>query len=546
MRYIPVLCVVLAESLIPAAAAGEAPPAAAAGIRAEATRPNLGEEGRPLPLASHWCTGSHTLSKGWAPAWQMQLVEKGHHILPWFRHPSRTGGLGEEDLPAFREYFEEPIRKAAAWKLPIVLVATQWESDLSRKPYVDLPPAQNPNVVTSDGKVLKMVSPFGPREPWRRCGRAWTDNVRLKKLQEWYPDPPLVIFLSNNEHHKLRWHKVEQSKRYLEKHGKGRDDDFKRRVVADGWIERYRALQQGMREGLASATWQKNAIFMGYGAFGPAHLGRWGGWPNYSLHSKGRISPYPLMWDGASPSYYTHDWNPSTDHKAWSPQIQFMNLVFMKREALKLNPRFWLEFSVWDGYTSSKKRQEKYPSKRTIYKLSGQTYNPTRYGGFVQFGMWLLRPRAVREFRGWIFPWKDGVDYFMAIVRAVDRVHANATLRHWWRKGRLVANRTKKHIYQAGIPEEYRDADRWFLLDASVNPQEYPWELFWNVPVFALALVQGEAPARQWLLYAHSPIKDRQGVRLTIPGYRAVAVDVSVGGSFYVVDEKSGGVAAVR
>jgi len=37
------------------------------------------------------------------------------------------------------------------------------------------------------------------------------NNPQLKRLQAWYPDPPRVIFLFENEHPKLRWHKAEES-----------------------------------------------------------------------------------------------------------------------------------------------------------------------------------------------------------------------------------------------------------------------------------------------------------------------------------------------
>ena len=126
--------------------------------------------------------------------------------------------------------------------LPITFVGSQWESGLSGEPYVSLPPDQNPNVVTTDGAIVKAVCPFGPLAPWREIGRKHTDNPWMKQLQQWYPNPPLVIFLSNNEHSKLRWTEVEKSKRYLDQYGPGRDADFKRKVVADGWIERYRVL----------------------------------------------------------------------------------------------------------------------------------------------------------------------------------------------------------------------------------------------------------------------------------------------------------------
>ena len=175
--------------------------------------------------------------------------------------------------------------------------------------------------------------------------------------------------------------------------------------------------------------------------------------------------------------------------------------------------------------------------------MQGQNYGPDRYAGYVQFGMWLLRPRAVREYRGWTFPWEDqddwegGRPYFLALAAAVDRIYENATLADWWRHGELVANRARSHPYQVGIPEQYREEDRWFLLDADVNMQEFPWELHWPVNVFSLALVRGELPNREWLVYAHSPHENRTGVVLTIPQYKPVTVDVAVAGSFYLVSE---------
>lgn len=514
----------------------------AQGLRVEATRPNNSKEGRPLPLVGSWQCGHYTgpACAGWRPENQLLLIEQGHYLLPWFNHP------GFVDLPTdpkdfFFEYYEGAIKRARELKLPITFVASQWESGLSAKPYIELPPGENPNVVTVDEKILPQVSPFGPVGPWREIGIKHTDNPQMKKLQEWYPDPPLVIFLSNNEHSKLQWTNVEEDRRYLEQYGKGRDDDFKRKVVGDGWIERYRALQEGLRSGLVNPKWKKAAMFVGYESFGPPHLGRWGGWPTYSLHCRGRIDPSPLMWDGGSPSYYTHNWNPSTDCNVWSPQVEFQNLMFMQKEAYKLNPKYWLEVSIWDGYAPGEAND-----KRKFYANLGQTFTPERYEGFVQFGMWLMRPRAVREFRGWTQPWEENKAYFLAIVDAVDRVHQNATLRQWWRKGELVPNRAHKHHYEVGIPAEYKDTDRWFLLDASANTQEYPWETFWPVNVFSLSLVQGKPGNREWLVYAHSPLGERKDVEITIPDYGKIKVDVSVGGSFYHVVEAEKRIELVR
>ena len=81
--------------------------------------------------------------------------------------------------------------------------------------------------------------------------------------------------------------------------------------------------------------------------------------------------------------------------------------------------------------------------------------------------------------------------------------------------------------------------DRWFLLDTDLTPPR-PWKLETPIPVFALALERGQAPARQWLLYAHAPTGERKGVKITVPGFKDLTVDVPVAGAFYVVDEKTG------
>jgi hypothetical protein len=88
------------------------------------------------------------------------------------------------------------------------------------------------------------------------------------------------------------------------------------------------------------------------------------------------------------------------------------------------------------------------------------------------------------------------------------------------------------------MPKEYQDRDRWFLLDTSLDPPR-PWKQETALPVFSLALVAGKAPERQWLVYAHSPLEDRKGVRITVPECGPVTVDVSVAGSFYVIDERT-------
>jgi hypothetical protein len=77
---------------------------------------------------------------------------------------------------------------------------------------------------------------------------------------------------------------------------------------------------------------------------------------------------------------------------------------------------------------------------------------------------------------------------------------------------------------------------RWFLLSTDLDPPR-PWEQTTNIPVFSLALVQGEPGERRWLLYAHSPLENRRGVRITIPDYGPVTVDVPRAGAFFLIEE---------
>jgi len=93
--------------------------------------------------------------------------------------------------------------------------------------------------------------------------------------------------------------------------------------------------------------------------------------------------------------------------------------------------------------------------------------------------------------------------------------------------------------YQVDVPEKYRNFQRWFLLDTSLD-QPRPWAQHANIPVFSLALVRGDKGTLRWLVYAHSPLEDRRGVKLTVPEFGKITIDVPQAGSFYIVDEKDG------
>jgi len=509
-------------------------------IKQEATLPPNGPGGKPLPLVSHWNMGSQ--GRGWTTQYQLELLKAGHHILPWFGWPRGNPESSEKNAKRFHDYYGALIDYCREFGLPICFRGTQWEAMLLSQKYREMSAEQCPAVIGTDGKAIRKLSPFGPLEPWRDPAREYVDTPAMKTLQRIYPNPPLVLFVSNNEAPDLRWHQVEQSKRYLDKYGKGRSDSFKRRIVAQGWMERYPVMFEAMREALVSDTWKKNVRFVGYGAFGPSHFGRWPGWMDYSLITDEWTSPNWHIWDGGSPSYYTHNWNDNRDHWVWSTQVQSMNWIFQLDEAWKVNPDFWWEISLWDGNASNWTPEMECTSetakksKACQYMRDGQTYTPDRYLGWVQFGMWLLRPRAVREFRSSTTPLEPWRPFFERLLFAVDRVYADQTLRDFWRHGTLVPNRAHRHPYQENVPEKYRNVDRWFLLDTSLDSPR-PWTHKTDIPVFSLALVRGEKGSRRWLVYTHSPFVDRRNVTMIVPGFGKITVGIPRAGAFYLVDE---------
>ncbi len=511
------------------AAEGEPVPAAAEGIRTEAVRPNDGPAGRPLPLAASWNV------KYWGPDYQVEMVRRGHHVLPWIGHPSPRAQSNPEFRARWLEFNGKALATWRAWRMPVTVRDHNYAMDLIREPLGNLPPEKNPCTIRPDGSVFRRPSPFGPVGPWKRVGRGLVDGPLMKEIQRLYPDPPMVMFLSNNETRLLRWHELGESKRYLDAHGKGREGTYKRKLVADGWIERFGALLGAMRGALVAEAWRKNAMFVGYNAFGPNCYGRWGGWKAYAIPTPDRIAPDPLFWDGGSPSYYDNNWEPhKADYRAWSCQTEAMNWVFMLREAHRLNPDFWFEISLWDGDRGGDDPKNSKPAR---YRRKGQQWTPRRYEGDIQYGLWLLRPRALREFRGSTQKRERYQGFWDAVLRSVDRVWADETLRRFWRKGRLVPNRARQHPWDAGLLKTYADADRWFHLDTSLD-QPRPWKNSTEVRVWTLARVLGEKPDRQWLLYAHAPLGTEKGVQVTIPDGPNVTVDAPPAGSFYVVGEE--------
>jgi len=510
------------RAAVPPAAAVDATPeerAIAAILRD--SNPRIPGAEHPLPLAASWSMGVTPL--GFTPAWQVEQIRRGQYLLPWFwlglppAAPAKDPGYATV-FDAI--YYGSAIGYLARHRLPLAFDMPPWELLLAR--------VSRTFAKTDAGGNPLSISPFGPIAPWYEAGRAWARNPSLLQLQRLYPDPPLVLFVSDNESHQITPDEL---------HAPYSVDAFpqiiaRRRAIGDAWIARYKAMIRGLRDGLEAPDWRAHSLGIGYDAFVTPAMGRWGGWGAYSLYVPGRTEPWPYAWDGASVSYYVHNWAPDADYIVWSPEIEAMNYVPVLAEVRRTKPDFWFELSTWDGQEPGQ------PSDKLLfYANRGQTYSPDRYGGMVQFGMWLLRPRVVRDFRGSQDDERIRFGaYFDRIMQAVARVHTDPVLRDFWRHGGLVANPVGGHPYEAALTPELASRARWFLLDSPANSPR-PWELTTPLAVYPLALVRGRAPHREWLVYAFSPLRRSGSVSVRLPDGPEVTVRAAQAGAFTRIEE---------
>jgi hypothetical protein len=491
---------------------------------------------RPLPLIGNWNASTEwnvgTYADGYSPQYQMQLIDQGYPLLPWFTIPlPETSASASEWI----RYYEAPMKRAAALGLPISFVGTQWEERLYQLGNcTKYSLADNPCIV-SRGIIQHRLSPFGAASVWRAMGRTWTASPMMAKLQEWHPTAPAVFFVSNNEGLRMNWNEVEQDDRYIALYGYGRSDEFKRKVTGDAWASLYRAFQAGMRDGLTQATWKSGARFIAFNAFGPSYFGRWFEWKTYSLATNERVDPAPVTWDGGSPPYYLSP--PLSDLNVFGPQVEGMNWVFMQTEAQKLNPKFWFEVSLWDGHwPAAPDGSPGGPDSWQQFQQMGQPFTPQRYAGMTKYALWLLTPRVMREYR-FHYESRTNIQAYTQVAHdAVQAIHKNSTLQQFWRSGALVANTAVKHPYSSEVPATYAAAPRWFNLSTNRDPAQ-PWSLYTEVPVFSVARVLNSAPKRTWLVFAYAPKGPFTGVQITLPGYGPIRMDVSVSGSCVLVDE---------
>jgi hypothetical protein len=457
----------------------------------------------------------------------MEQIRAGHHWLLTFWWGDFRAWSDEAEA-----YYRPAIDEARRRGIPIAVLSTQWERILYEDPrWKRLPLEDSPLEFDLSMRRLDTLSPFGAIAPWREAGEAWARAPILRRLQELYPDPPYVVLLSNNEAKKTKQHQVLNSIRYRRAYGDGRSAEERRRSIGNGLIERQSAMVDGLRTNLGA--WKDEAIIAGWGGAN-SNLGR-RGWlgetnPNFGWTVPGRLNIAPFIWDGIAAKYYVDSAVRRTadDHSLFSPTVQIMNMALDLDFACRTRGDFYWEITTWFDHKFL----------RSLRSIPAEDVT-ARYGGFVRFGMWIARPRAVRHFS----LRDEGLDrighLLTELMAAVDEVHADPVLRSFWQTAELVPNEARKHPSRHDIPPEYAKFPRWYALDTNLDPKR-PWNIDTELPVWALAMVQGEEGSRRWLVFAQAPLGDQPRVVVTVPSRGPVTVRATPRGCYFVVDESSG------
>jgi len=526
-------------------------------IVAWAMDPTKGPKGRPLPLAGSWN------AEDWGPKYFQQLIEGGHHVILNFNDPSSEGMRayfsGEKGRPrmmeAFETYYRPGLEFAKANKLPICFRGWNWAEgpvDFQERPAKlnkTTIPLEKMAALVVNGERAKgrTTDPFGPIENWVEWGKFWFGNELIKMIQDVYPDPPMVVFLNNNEAGEPHVSgDLDKSDRFRAKFGDGpHDPAFVDKVIREAFDEKYAAMFAAAKASLASPTWRKNARFVAYNTlWGTTSIG-YGKNPRPGMgfdNAKGW-----LQWrryDGDMTEFYSNDWQGGkSEVRPFSMQVEAGNMASVQDRILGENPEFLLSHIYWDGGVPGNIfRGRRATSKTFAYIANGSPWGFDRYEGWVQFCLWTARSRLAFEFRGQekLDALKRGV--WMALLNSVDRPWNDPILEEFWRHGKLVPNRDELPAFNGLTdedPEWVRKLDRWSMLTNDANPPRESWDdRNTRLNVYALAYVLGEAPKRRWLIYAHAPAGARTDVKVVIPEYGVVQLaSVPQSGSFFLLDE---------
>src|SRR5690606_25196413 len=111
----------------------------------------------------------------------------------------------------------------------------------------------------NDGTIAtNQLDPLGPKSAWYQGGQELiSQRSEYANFQQWYPNPPKVVFISNNE-----GALGGSNKRFEDAYGPKAQHsvDFINHVQGGGQAERFGEMIQGMKDTLTSSAWKNNSI----------------------------------------------------------------------------------------------------------------------------------------------------------------------------------------------------------------------------------------------------------------------------------------------
>jgi pectate lyase len=491
--------------------------ATATAITEELVKSFSGSVDGSLPIVAHWNTGYPEYTNGMDPDYMLSLIENGLHVLPsWHLDPYWNDSVPES-------YYKASILRAAELNLPLVFITKPFEEALLQDEHFSSKAvSKNPAVINLDGDIVNKLSPFALDRQWYYAGKRWARSNILKKIQEWYPNPPLVMFVADKRVSKLNWSNAEESKRYIAKYSNSKSEDFKRDVIGNAWKEKYTQLKKGFKRALKSVGWKKSIKFVSYNEI-PVEMGEYDEWKERATYTSERLSIWTDTADATTNQFHINKQNDESATDVHGVQSRANNIPFFYNETKGVNPSFAWQLSLSDSRLMA---------------------SPEAYRGFTQLALWLTRPSIIRESIDWSDDKSEIKPYFEQITDSVEMIYRNELLHKFWTKGKLVANPYYAGPNDDAIPEQYVNSKRWFVLDVDVNPSQ-PWNLGDYISVWAVALELGETPNREWLLYVQSPDGIQENITVEIPNYKSVIVDSNAEGSFYIVEESENQSAAL-
>ncbi|QQE10911.1 hypothetical protein JD969_15610 [Planctomycetota bacterium] len=528
---------------------------------------------RPLPLYSYWSTyqgnvgtnsnpDTHENREYWFPIEeQIEFIKQGYPIIPVVELNYMDRGLLDIE--------KEMITLAAEYNLPICILCPQWERELfewigengvdsENKPLDPYWKNAEGKYATASGglysgsltdmKQKLLLSPFASDTHWYDVGRKWSnydghENV-ISMVEEIYPCPPQIIFVSNNEHPLMKpghEYLFGPNNSYVPE-GEDAQEDF-----CLMYASKYSKMIAGIRDNLPTEHWRRNTKFIGYNIIYLGYMGQTLKW-NDGLTHPNAMYDYLNAWDGESESAYLSQYRYNTDHSIRSVQIECMNSLFKKQNMLSKNNDFWFETSIFDGCVRTNNETTNDIEKLNQLAIEGRPFDRDRYIGLINFMLWLNRPRTLRGFGS--YPKIDGTtNPFLQIqLDCVKKLHQQVDLHRFWKHGTLIENTKRNHPYQKFQLNEYpelKDAPRFYLLECDEN-SDVDWNVMdtetitstnpepdSNIQIFAIALSQDD----EVLIYAHSPYGLTEA-NVELPDLGKIKVSCAKDGVYTVINKR--------